>query len=73
MDILGGAAAEEAQKASRIIEYVTGVRPTLYRPPVSGSGSPLALQAVANAGYTIVMWSVCPWEWQGTEAQVYER
>ena len=40
---------------------------------VSGSGSPLALQAVANAGYTIVMWSVCPWEWQGTEAQVYER
>lgn len=73
VDVLGQTAAAEASKAARIIEYITGERPTLYRPPISGDRSPVAMQGVASLGFTITMWSVCPWEWQGTEAQVYER
>jgi len=73
VDVFGIAAVTEARKACRVITYITGVSPTLYRPPVSGGRSPLALQAIANMGMTITMWSLCPWEWQGTEAEVYSR
>ena len=49
-------------KASRVIEAITGTRPTLVRPP-NGDFSPRTIAAAKAVGYTTVTWGTDSLDW----------
>jgi len=53
----------EIDKGAEAIKSVTGVQPTLFRPP-HGWRSPWMIRLAKKEGYTIVTWSVSPDDWQ---------
>lgn len=53
---------EEIDKAKEEIEVVTGIRPTLFRPPDGGLNNTV-LQTAAQLGYTVVLWGTDSQDW----------
>lgn len=53
---------EEIKKAEKAIENVTGLRPTLFRPP-RGVYSSYATKLLRDERYTIVLWDVSAVDW----------
>lgn len=53
----------ELKNAEAVIKRVTKKRPQLFAPPY-GECSPAVLQAAAQAGYRVILWSVDPVDWR---------
>ncbi|MCL2638205.1 MAG: polysaccharide deacetylase family protein [Oscillospiraceae bacterium] len=63
----------ELNETSALIESVTGVYPTFYRPPY-GAVNDTVKKVSAEQGYAIINWSVDPLDWECKNAElVYER
>lgn len=64
---------EEVEKASDVIESLTGVRPTLFRMP-SGSFNDLAVETVRQLGYEVIQWDADSIDWKNpTVDEMVER
>lgn len=62
----------EIDNTSRLVEKITGQRTWLFRPPFGKIGS--AGRYLARQGYTTVMWSLDPLDWQTSDPQeVFDR
>jgi peptidoglycan/xylan/chitin deacetylase (PgdA/CDA1 family) len=61
----------EVDSTSRLVEKVTGQRTWLFRPPFGKIGA--AARHLATQGYTTVMWSVDPLDWQTSDPQEVKR
>lgn len=61
----------EADSCSRQIEEITGVRPTLLRPPF-GDYNDTVVATLRSGGYEVIQWSVDSLDWksQGIDAMV---
>jgi peptidoglycan-N-acetylglucosamine deacetylase len=68
----GDTVLRELQQTDRAIARVTGVIPTLVRPPY-GARSPLTLRAFAAAGKQVALWDVNSWDWKGHSAAVISQ
>ncbi len=55
--------AGEIDRAQEVIERVTGVRPTLFRPPYGARWFGL-MPILRQRGLTMVMWSVAGFDWK---------
>lgn len=56
-------AQQELNQTNQIIQEVTGQQPRLFRPPGGHKTNGLVSQALER-GYTVVMWTVQPNDWQ---------
>lgn len=54
---LAGAWRSDLEKGIRVIEKATGVRPTLFRPPI-GHTNPQSARVLSDLGLTTIGWSV---------------
>lgn len=59
---------EELRMMSDKVEKLTGVRPTLFRPPY-GDYNNSVIRTVRNAGYEAVQWSVDSLDWKNISPQ----
>lgn len=57
----------EIRRAEAIIEGVTKKRPRLFAPPYGDCG-PTVLEAAAQAGYRVILWSIDPVDWRNPPA-----
>jgi len=53
----------ELRRAEAVIQRVTKKRPQLFAPPY-GECSPAVLEAAAQAGYRVILWSIDPVDWR---------
>lgn len=60
--------AKELQIMSDRVEELTGVRPTLFRPPYGDYNNQVVLTARAN-GYEVIQWSVDSLDWKNKGAE----
>ncbi len=62
----------EVDNTSRLVEKITGQRTWLFRPPFGKIGG--ASRYLSQAGYTVVMWSLDPLDWQTDDPrEVFRR
>lgn len=57
---------EELETTARLIEEITGKKPTLFRPP---EGNCQSIEQAKESGYTVVLWSVDTRDWAKTPAE----
>jgi peptidoglycan/xylan/chitin deacetylase (PgdA/CDA1 family) len=62
-----GSAKEELQRTHDVLKAITGVDPTLFRPPYGIETGPLAEEAVSR-GYRTVLWSLDTKDWRDHDA-----
>ena len=56
--------ARDAEEAARVVEAITGRRPTLYRPPWGALG--FVDYLLLRKKFTVVFWSLTMYDWQAT-------
>jgi peptidoglycan/xylan/chitin deacetylase (PgdA/CDA1 family) len=67
LDLSSAEVERELSATSALIETVTGIRPSLFRPPY-GLGGLVAEPIARDLGMTTVLWSVNPKDWDGKDA-----
>lgn len=65
--ISGPGIKAQITQTSDVIEYITGVRPSLYRPPF-GAVNSTVVNASKELGYAIITWSVDSRDWYSRNA-----
>ena len=60
--------AAAGSPTAALIRHVTGVSPTLFRPPY-GKYNAAVIRAAADLGYRIVVWSVDSLDWESLTAE----
>ena len=64
---------QELDKTAETIEGITGIRPTLFRPPF-GSYNNSLIETCESLGYKVIQWSVDSLDWKKlTTEQIVER
>ena len=63
---------DEINVAGKMIESVTGIKPSLFAPP-SGAFSTQTLRAAQTLGYRTIMWSKDTIDWRDKDADLIKR
>ena len=60
--------AQDIRKAELLLESLTGVKPTLFRPP-SGAYNNKVIETAQGMGYQVIQWDCDSRDWKGLEIQ----